>query len=234
MLDSAEAPVRIFFRDDDAGWENGKLIKLLNRFEHAGMPIDLAVIPENLDHWLADELLARWQRNKQLLGLHQHGFSHGNHELNGRKCEFGVSRTKIQQERDIAKGRAYLQKFLGEALDPIFTPPWNRCTQDTVQCLEELEFKLLSRDVTANKLETSSIQEAPVHIDWSRIIKSVDEPLQALALALKANLTKNKITGVMLHHADMEGQHLGALSELLVLLSGHENVRSVLLKETLE
>ena len=31
-LDAAPAPVNVFFRDDDAGWDDGRLLELLGRF----------------------------------------------------------------------------------------------------------------------------------------------------------------------------------------------------------
>ena len=38
------------------------------------------------------------------------------------------------------------------AVDPIFTPPWNRCTQATADCLAMLGYRVLSRDATASRL----------------------------------------------------------------------------------
>jgi len=76
VLDKAQTPVRFFFRDDDAGWENDKLLMMLDRFAQYSTAIDLAVIPDSVNKPLADELLSRWQDDNQLLGLHQHGFSH--------------------------------------------------------------------------------------------------------------------------------------------------------------
>ena len=230
VLDSAEQPVRLFFRDDDAGWANDRLYALLDTFAQPGMPIDLAVIPEALGHALTEELLSRWQQDKHLTGLHQHGYSHTNHEQEGRKCEFGSSRTKNQQKADIAKGQERLHEALGTALDPIFTPPWNRCTRDTVGCLEELDFRLLSRDVTASGLESATLQQRPVHINWSRML---DIPLSELGLAIASNLGNNDLTGVMLHHADMDKEHLKPLAELLALFADHNNAHGLLLRESL-
>jgi hypothetical protein len=233
VLDQAKSPMQLFFRDDDAGWENNKLFSLLDRFAHAALPIDLAVIPESLDNVLASELLPRWRQNYRLLGLHQHGFSHTNHELNGRKCEFGGSRTKIQQKEDIAKGQTSLQAHFGVVLDPFFTPPWNRCTQATVDCLEELDFKVLSRDVSATKLESIILQDIPVHVDWSKILKQSDNPLKALGEAIAQCLLTNTVTGIMLHHADMDTEQLAPLTDMLTLLSSHHNVNGLLLRDIL-
>jgi Uncharacterized protein conserved in bacteria (DUF2334) len=233
-LDRAKKPVRFFFRDDDVGWENGRLYGLLDEFAMAGVSIDLAVIPAALDDGLTKELLSRWQQNENLIGLHQHGYSHSNHEQLGRKCEFGNSRTKSQQKEDIAQGQKQLLNAFRNALDPLFTPPWNRCTQDTVECLEELGFRLLSRDVTAGQLESSSLRQVPVHVDWSGIIKKSPKPLDKLGLAIADNFIHNDLTGIMLHHADMDSEQLESLAELLTELSGHHNVQGLLIRDTLE
>jgi predicted deacetylase len=229
VLDNAEQPVRLFFRDDDAGWANDRLYALLDTFAQFRIPIDLAVIPEALDHTLVDELLSR-QQAQQLIGLHQHGYSHTNHEPIGRKCEFGSNRNKNQQKTDIEMGQIRLHEALGSALDPIFTPPWNRCTQETVECLEELDFRLLSRDVTASELQSATLQQVSVHVNWSRML---DMPLSELSIAIANNLKNNELTGIMLHHADMDNENLKPLTELLALFVDHDNARGLLLKEFL-
>ena len=44
-LDEATAPVRWWFRDDDAGWDDDALWALLDVFEAAGAGVDVAAIP---------------------------------------------------------------------------------------------------------------------------------------------------------------------------------------------
>lgn len=233
VLDNAAQPKQIFFRDDDAGWANDQLFDLLNVFEQTRMPIDLAVIPESLDRNLANQLLSRYQQGSQLLGLHQHGYSHSNHEAIGRKCEFGDSRTQNQQKADITQGHQHLKALLGEALDPIFTPPWNRCTQATVTCLEELEFRLLSRNDGAASLASSRLKQIPVTVDWSRFLKASTMPLPELAEAITSSLLNHELTGIMLHHADMGREQLKHLSDLMTALSAHHNIKKTLLRNTL-
>ena len=77
-LDEAPAPVELFFRDDDAGWGDERLLELLDLFAALGLPVDLAVIPAALDAGLAAELRARGIA--LAVGLHQHGYAHANHE----------------------------------------------------------------------------------------------------------------------------------------------------------
>ncbi len=101
-LDAAPSPVPVFFRDDDAGWGDDRLCALLDRFEARALPIDVAAIPRALGPAIARELAARG------VSVHQHGFAHANHEPEGRKYEFGPSRSREVQRRDIEAGRELL------------------------------------------------------------------------------------------------------------------------------
>jgi Uncharacterized protein conserved in bacteria (DUF2334) len=233
VLDNSPQPVRIFFRDDDAGWANDRLYALLDVFATWQMPIDLAVIPDALEQTLADELLVRWRQSPGLLGLHQHGFSHQNHEPEtARKCEFGQARNHAQQAADIIKGKVLIDSFFGLANDPIFTPPWNRCTQDTVQCLQDVGFEILSRDLSAPPFANNTLKAAPVSINWSRLIKDHNHPREEIAKNIANSIQNNPLTGIMFHHADMAVSHLNDLADLLSLLSSHQNAQSALIKAT--
>ena len=103
-LDTTSKPVQFFFRDDDAGLDNEALWRLLDHSQKRAVHIDLAVIPIELDDRLAGALCDR--ASTGLVHLHQHGFRHMNHETDGRKYEFGPSRSLDQQLADIAQGRA--------------------------------------------------------------------------------------------------------------------------------
>jgi hypothetical protein len=107
-LDEAPGPVTFFFRDDDAGWDDGRLFALLAVFASRALPLDVAVIPGALGGNLADSLMSLSVEFNGRLGLHQHGLAHVNHESSGRKCEFGGGRDPDLQRRDIAEGAALL------------------------------------------------------------------------------------------------------------------------------
>lgn len=61
----------------------------------------------------------------------------------------------------------------------------------------------------------------------------LDIPLSELGLAIASNLGNNDLTGVMLHHADMDKEHLKPLAELLALFADHNNAHGLLLRESL-
>jgi peptidoglycan/xylan/chitin deacetylase (PgdA/CDA1 family) len=219
-LDAAPSPVTLFFRDDDIGWRNDRLRALLDVFAEHGLPLDLAVIPAALDPVLAEELKTHDGR----IGLHQHGFAHLNHETNGRKFEFGPSRPPELQRRDIAAGAQRLAQLLGDRVETIFTPPWNRCTADTGRCLVDLGFRALSREAKAEPLGVPGLCEVPIHVDWCKPDRE-----ERLARAL----INGGPTGVMFHHAEMDAAERERAGELLSLVACHPSARPHAMAELL-
>jgi predicted deacetylase len=232
-LDQVTSPVTFFFRDDDAGWANDHLFALLDRFAAYDMPIDLAVIPCAIDSPLAAGLQSRIDRNPRLLGLHQHGYAHVNHEPAGRKCEFGPSRTAAAQWADIATGQSVLQNQFGAALDAIFTPPWNRVSQHTIDCLIPLGFAALSRDAGTMPLNTRGLSEINVALDWQKKRStdgSTDVLGKALASCIADSAASGQPIGIMLHHAVMDDADRENVSVLLRTLSHHQNAQAALMR----
>ena len=205
-LDAAPSPVPVFFRDDDAGWRDDRLRALLDRFEVHRVPLDVAAIPQALGRGMARELVARG------VPVHQHGLAHVNHEPDGRRHEFGPSRVAEVQRADIEAGRTLLAERIG-SVEPIFTPPWNRCTRDTALCLAELGFAVLSRESRAERFGVPGLVELPVSLDWCRL--SPDALAQGFAAAAAP-------IGVMFHHAEMDDDDMDRADELLALVAGHE------------
>ncbi|MCB0994032.1 MAG: hypothetical protein KDB21_02995 [Acidimicrobiales bacterium] len=218
-LDERQAPVRVFFRDDDAGWDDPALFALLDCFDDAGVVIDLAVIPTALGPALAQELVARWRGGG--VRLHQHGYSHTNHELEGRKCEFGGSRPVHQLAIDIADGWSRLQRLLGECVDPAFTPPWNRCVPELGPVLAEHGFRVLSRDTTAPEIGHPRLVEQPVTVDWLGRTRGTRWDRAELGHRLAASLAERDTIGVMLHHAVTDDAERSAIGEFVAVVAAH-------------
>ena len=228
-LDDLEQPVAVFFRDDDAGWGDAQLAKMLDRFGHHGVPIDLAVIPTELTPPLAASLIARAATAE--LHLHQHGFAHRNHEPTGRKYELGPARSITAQAADVKRGKELLARALGDLVEPIFTPPWNRCTGDTGEVLAELGFRVLSRDHTAPPLGRADLVEVPVTIDWFGQTKGIPWSRTQLAARIVESIGAGGAVGVMLHHAVTDTNELAAIDELLALVASHPAVTSTTILE---
>ena len=206
------APVEVFFRNDDAGWAQDRLAALVAVFADRNLPIDCAVIPAALDEATAQELRAL-RDGFPLLGLHQHGFAHANHEPAGsRKCEFGPSRPPDRQLADIIAGRERLDGLLGR-WDRIFTPPWNRCSAAALGQLRSHGFAMLSADRQHH--EIGPIAQLPVTLDWQRAQRE-DRLDQALAAAFTNPAAP---VGIMLHHGEMNADARETLARVLDLIA---------------
>jgi hypothetical protein len=226
-LDAAPAPIRFFLRDDDAGWDDTRLLALLARTQRAEVPIDLAVIPQSAGATLASALCVRMSASPGLVGVHQHGFAHTNHETVQRKCEFGTARDVDAQRNDLREGSAHLQGLFGAQLDPIFTPPWNRCSAATPALLAELGFAALSRSRGAPAQH--ALPELPVDVDWckQRRLAAVEraDGLEHIALELARRVQAGGPVGLMLHHAEMNAPDLELLDRVLAATQHHPRAR---------
>lgn len=231
-LDSAPDNVRFFFRNDDAGWNDTRLFELLQTFAENNIPIDLAVIPTSISQPAATRLRTTIEADPDRVSLHQHGYAHLNHEATGRKCEFGETRPRDLQLADLKAGQHLLKDLFGPAVDSFFTPPWNRCTTTTAACLRQAGFTLLSRDTTAQKLNTDGLAELPISVDWFAKRKGVPlTPTEIGAVLSAAAASTQTSVGVMLHHALMDQEERVRLGELLSLLSAHSQARCVLMRD---
>ncbi len=225
-LDEAPAPVDVFFRDDDAGWDDDRLFDLLDVLERHRLPLDLAVIPRELTAVLAESLAGRVRESDGRLGVHQHGLAHANREPSGRKSEFGPGRPREDQRRDIVEGRAILEEMLPGLAQPVFTPPWNRCTRTTAELLGELGFRVLSRHDSDPPLAVEGLVEIPVSVDWTFAKRDGARlTFGELGALAAAGARRGGPVGINLHHAAMDPDELGLFDRLCELVAGHRSAR---------
>lgn len=232
LVDALPSRVDCFIRDDDAGWDDVRLLALLDVTERCGLPIDLAAIPRAMTPSLARELLTRMNSAPHRLGVHQHGYAHANHEREGRQCEFGASRDAAAQGQDLALGWALLREHFGPALLPIFTPPWNRCSETTPSVLAAQGFRALSRDRRAQPPQ-DALAEIAVDLDWSKYRGDTVALASAWARALSERSADGRPFGLMLHHAAMASEELAELAALLASLASHPCLRWRSMRELL-
>jgi hypothetical protein len=225
-LDESPTSITFFLRDDDAGWNDERLFAMADVIERWALPLDVAVIPRELTPELAQALAERAAAWDGRLGLHQHGLAHANHETDGRKCEFGLARDRAAQRRDVAEGRDMLGALLPGLTQPVFTPPWNRCTRTTGEVLSELGFRVLSREASQPAFGVPGLVEAPASVDWSFAKRRGSRLTWTELGELAAQWARGGgPVGVNLHHAVMDSGELALLDELCGLLAGHESAR---------
>jgi len=223
VLSERQAPVKVFFRNDDGGWADERLRELANEFIEQDLPLDIAVIPDALSQESID-VITGLLADSNRIAIHQHGFSHVNHQLSGRSCEFGSDRNYEQQHRDIEQGQKKLATAFGSQVTPIFTPPWNRCTSDTAVALQSLGFQQLSRIVNSEPIE-KAVPEMPVAIDWLK--KRKGERLNTVQLTdyiCSLLTTDDEVIGVMLHHEHMDQENRNLLKQFIETLRASQSV----------
>jgi hypothetical protein len=223
-LDLLDSPVDWFFRDDDAGRADPQLRMLVRVFADAGTTVDVAAIPEALSH---DSIAAlEPYLASGLVAVHQHGWAHSNHQLAGRRSEFGSDRPATDQADDLVRGARVLAGVFGDYVDPFFTPPWNRCDAVTAELLPGHGYTMLSCDRSAPRRRVLGLQELPVAVDWVRQWRSGGPA--GLCDALTASIRDGELVGspvgLMLHHGEMSPEEFAALTELLTVLRSQDGV----------
>ena len=226
QLRAEQRTVNIFFRDDDVDADEETLWHLLKPFLFRGVPINLEIIPGKLTNSTA-KLLRQHQRSySKLIELNQHGWQHTNHEIEGRKCEFGASRNFAQQLNDISYGKAKLDEIFGDQWHPVFTPPWNRCTKDTLHALDELGFKVFSKDHSHQPITNYSFTEISITLDLYRWKpQAAMKPPATIVNELRLQIFELDTVGILLHHKVMDAAAFSFLDALLDELHRHPVVR---------
>ena len=226
LLQPEEKQVRIFFRDDDIDEDEDSLVRLLDLFLAHGVPLNLAIIPDLLSDATVRRLHTRELWIPESLGLIQHGWKHINHEQEGRKCEFGISRSLADKFNDIARGKSRLEEAFGPRFYPAFTPPWNRCTQDTFGVLDELGFMVFSKDRGKELAEGHRFQEISTTLDLYRWKDGATlQPPDFIVKTLISQLWELDTIGILLHHKVMDIAALTFLDQLLTELRHCPQVR---------
>jgi hypothetical protein len=207
---------RVFFRDDDASDDRPALRQLLGLFESRMVPVNLEVIPGLLSAAGTGLLREAVAAHPGLIGLNQHGWRHENHEVAGRKCEFGPSRSFDEQCRDISAGRQRMEEAFGDRFFPVFTPPWNRCTVTTHQVLLRLGFAAISDLGREKSPSMTGLRRLPATldvIDWkiSRDLRPVEELLGQIIQQVGAGSP----VGILLHHQAMSQSAFDFITRLI-------------------
>lgn len=231
-LDRCAEPRAIFVRNDDVGWGWERLERLIALTRARRLPLDLAVIPAALTNDRARWLLDERGRHTARIGLHQHGYAHVNHEGEGaRKSEFGSARSPELLATDLHSGQQRLADLLPDALDPVFTPPWNRCASSLGPLLVAAGITILSRDTSAPPLETRGLIECPTTCDWFAKSRGVPVGRAEWGQLCAKALSDHQIAGLLFHHGATEDEEWPAIEALLDLLCAHSKCRFVSLLE---
>jgi hypothetical protein len=221
-LQASGRQVKLFFRDDDVDQDEESLRRLFELFILEQVPVNLAVIPGLLTE---DAIQLLRQYHSPLFELNQHGWRHVNHEREGKKCEFGPSRSFEQQLEDIAIGQRRMKEAFGDGWSRVFTPPWNRCTEDTFRALDYLGFEAISKARGKQPLTGYKFREISITLDLYRwqgrpTMKSPEKFISELVAQMKELDT----IGIMLHHKVMDVKVFSLLERLIETMRNCPNI----------
>ena len=92
---------------------------------------------------------------------------------------------------------------MGESFSPVFTPPWNRCDQNTLCMLKELKYKAVSRSKKSIPPPPDGLPDFTVSVDLHT--RKEGHPLlgwDGLFSELGSSLSQSPC-GIMIHHQRM-------------------------------
>lgn len=150
-----------WWRDDDAGPDDGRLAGLLAQRRALGVPLALAVVPA----WLApaSAALLRGDPGSSVL---QHGFDHGNRAPEGRRRrELAAEAPATVLDDCLAEGQSRLARAFGARFHAVMVPPWNRIDDDVLRRLSGRGFTGLSTLGPRSAARTAGLAVANVHVD---------------------------------------------------------------------
>ena len=221
---AGSSPV-VFFRADDIGVPSRFFFKMTRLFIEGNIPLCLAVVPA----WATE---GRWSViREQTAGgpwfWHQHGWRHMNHEKEGKKQEFGPGRSYAALEKDILAGKNRLESILGDAFQPVFTPPWNRCSKDALFILQKAGFRAISRSTGARPPAPAGLTDHAVTIDLNTRKEPGQKQMWENFLSEITRSMAQGTAGVMLHHQRMTPAGFDILELVLQAVGAYPEIRAV-------
>ncbi len=217
----------IFFRADDVAAPGRNFARLMGIFRRQRVPLCLAVVPA----WLTG---SRWQylkslgvKESSLWCWHQHGWRHVNHEIDGKKQEFGASRSRSDIKRDLMQGKRWLENLMEAEFYPVFTPPWNRCSLSTLLLLRDLGYVAVSRSRGSRPKVPGELTDFFVNVDL-HTRKERDPALgwRNLFNELQQAIPSDRC-GIMIHHQRMNDAAFDFLEMLIGTLASRRELQLV-------
>ncbi len=156
---AAQIAVPVWWRDDDAIAPTPALDHLTTLAGSIGIPVHLAVIPQQ-----ATPALATYCAEAPLIPV-VHGWAHVDHsQPDEKKNEFMSPRPNAQAET--ARAFARMTDLFAGQLRPMFVPPWNRVHGDVVSALGAQGYTAISTfGPRAQTLAAVGVEQINTHID---------------------------------------------------------------------
>ncbi len=216
-----------WWRDDDAARVTEPLRRLLTLATSANAPLALAAIPAHASIEFADLAMAT-----PGVTVIQHGYAHVDHAPHGAgSWELGIDRPLAEVTAELAAGRDRLADLFGDRFVPVMVPPWNRIATEVTAALPGLGFTALSGyGPRAAPHAGPGLAVVNTHCDPIRWRGGAHFAGTASSLSdLIDHLTNRRLrhadaaepTGLLTHHADMDGPSWAFTEDLLQALNDH-------------
>lgn len=191
----AGRPVAFWWRDDDASAPSPALERAVGLSKKYGVPLALAVIPQDATPRLFQGLHER-------VTVLQHGTDHRNRAAAGeKKTEYPAAESAESALARISQGTQKLSQV--RSFIPILAPPWNRMRPDLLDKLPGIGIRGISAYGPQKSREPAAgLRQVNTHVDvvaWRRGRHFVGEA-QALSQAMKWLITGEPV-GWLTHHA---------------------------------
>lgn len=226
----------IFFRADDIGVPSIAFNALCRLFRHFNMPLALSVVPSWLNDARVNYLFQIASPSETLWSWHQHGWRHTNWEKDGKKSEFGPSRNESQKWQDLWKGFNKMKEILQGHFVPVFTPPWNRLSHDSLALLYKVGFKAISTDQKLTlKGELSRLKNFRIYLDLhTRKTLKYKSAFEDLMEDCRRLIMAREPAGVMIHHNRMNLNAFLFLANFLEAIQKSHSITVTSFREMLD
>ncbi|PJD94370.1 MAG: hypothetical protein CK425_11590 [Parachlamydia sp.] len=206
--------MKIFFRDDDLGWDTQRFQMLLQVFLKNNTKLNVAAIPKICQENYVKGTFADYA---ELLQIHTHGYAHINWKATGKRCEFDEHRSLEVVRTELTQGMTLLQELFPLLYFPAFTPPWNNIAARFLPLLPQIGYRILSRSTASNQIPAPEIQNLDVSINLHSVRQKLQIPLNVVLEKIKLDYPKP--LGILLHHTMMDDLDFAFLDQLLKLLA---------------
>ena len=223
---NSDYEVKFWWRDDDVSDSTEELNKLISFSDLNKIPVNLAVIPQNLSNE-AIKLIKQYTH----ISVVQHGYSHINYANVGEPLnEFGLHRSLEIQLKEIRIGFEKLITAFGNQFVPVFVPPWGHIAESVIEKLSTIGIKGISLighsdknypclfnknvdiDIFSWKTQSEISYEFNIR-DYSQILDDICDKIK-----LKIN-NNNRITiGIVTHSQIMNNQDWRIFRKLIMTL----------------
>ncbi|MFO1075160.1 MAG: hypothetical protein U1E17_21200 [Geminicoccaceae bacterium] len=224
-LAAAPAPVRFWWRDDDAGADDERLLPLLRLAERRRAPLALAVVPRWLVPATTDRVLATGYAT-----VLQHGIAHADHSMPpAKKIELGGRADSTALLPDLRYSRLALTTAFATRFAPVLVPPWNRIAPALLPRLPESGFIGVST-YGPRAADPSGLTRVNTHLDlvlWRDDAKALPLSTALDWLARLVTCHGDEPIGILSHHQVMDAGAFATLDRILALVQDHPRARLV-------